>query len=65
MTPEEKAAYIMAAAARAIVRAIGAHAENMQRSHQGYSVAYDDAAISAIIDEEGIGENQVLQWLRS
>jgi len=64
MTPEEKAAYIIAASARAMIRALGAHAENMQRSHLGQSVAYCDAAISAIIDEEGIGEKAVLAFLQ-
>lgn len=64
MTPEQRAAIVNAAIARAMIRALGAWAENMQRAHCGQSMAYTDDAISAIIDEEGIGHNAVIAALR-
>lgn len=60
MTKEQAAAFVMAAAARAIVRAEGMAAENNQRKGQGKTAAYDEGAFLRVIEEEGIGHNAVL-----
>ena len=63
MTPEQMSALVSARVARALIRAMGMQAQNMQRAAVGSSMAYDDAAFFALIDEECIGENSVIQYL--
>lgn len=65
MNPSEKAALIQARCARAMIRAIGAQAENQQRLHCGYAVAYGDAEICAIIDDEQIDDESIRKVLES
>lgn len=52
-----------AAVARAIIRALGMQAENMQREILGYSMAYDEDAFLSLINEECIGYNDILKLL--
>lgn len=52
-----------AAIARAIIKALGMHAENMQREILGYSMAYDENAFLSLIDEECIEHNDILSLL--
>jgi hypothetical protein len=60
MTPEQSAAFVNAAIARALIRAQGMTAENLQRVHREESVAYTNEAFEKLIDEEGIGSNSVI-----
>ncbi len=60
MTDEQKAAYIQAQAVAALIEAMGMAAENMQRSHQGASIAYDEKAFLEIIEKYGIHHNAVI-----
>jgi hypothetical protein len=61
---ERRTAILMAAICRANIRAIGMQAENMQRAHQGEAMAYPEQAFRALIDEEGLGWNDVMERLR-
>jgi nitrous oxidase accessory protein NosD len=65
MTNEQKAAYVQAQAAAALIEAMGMAAENMQRSHQGASIAYDEKAFLAIIEKYGIHHNSVIGLFHS
>jgi hypothetical protein len=50
--------------ARAMIRAMAMQAENMQSSHRGDSMAYNERAFLALIDEESIGYNSIVMMLR-
>lgn len=63
-TPEERAAYINARVACALIEAAGMTAENMQRDKQGESMAYDSKAFRELIEEYGIHPNAVVTYLR-
>jgi len=60
MTDEQKAAYIFAQASCALIQAMGAFSENMQRNRLGQSVAYDENAFQGIIQEYGIHHNATI-----
>lgn len=60
MTPEQKAAYVMAQAACALIEAMGMTAANQQRSVIGASMAYDDDAFAGVITRYGIHHNSVM-----
>lgn len=65
MSPEQTAAIVTAAAARAMIRAFGMAAENSVRERHGDALAYDESAFVALIDEEQIDHNAVVTTLRS
>jgi hypothetical protein len=56
-------AMVVARAARALVRTSAMDAENLHRVNRGYAVAYTEEAFLQVIEEEGIGENQVISIL--
>ena len=60
MTPEQTAAFVNAAVARALIRALGMTAENMQQAQWEEPMAYTDKDFNKLLDEEGIGHNSVL-----
>ncbi|HWR21059.1 MAG TPA: hypothetical protein VN444_04265 [Verrucomicrobiae bacterium] len=60
MTPEQQAAIIYAASARASIRALGMASENAERMLRGEMRAYSEDAFLAIIREEGIDHDNVL-----
>jgi hypothetical protein len=64
MTSEETAADLNARIARATIRAMGMQAENMNRIHRGESMAYIEDDFVNVINEEGIGYNQVIHCLQ-
>ena len=64
MTPEQKAAYIMAQAAEAIIRAAGMGAENHKRLMMDESPAYDEEAYLKLIEEHGLDHNRLMTFLR-
>ena len=53
------AVFVIAAAARVNARVAGMHAENLQRIQRDESIAYPESAFRDLIDEEGVGHNQV------
>jgi len=57
---EQKIIEVNARCTRAMIRAMGMLAENQSRAHQGYSMAYVEKDFMKIIDDEGIGHNQVI-----
>lgn len=60
MTPEQKAAYIIAQAACAMAEIEGMKAENMQRQQRGESMAYVEDDFIGIPDKYGIHDNAVI-----
>ena len=57
MTPEQKAAYVQAQAASALIEAMGMQAENKRREQQGLSMAYGEEQFDALINKYGIHHN--------
>jgi len=64
MTPEQTAAYVTAQAACANAEVAGMTAENMQRAALGQSMAYDEAAFVAVIENYSIHHNAVIELMR-
>ena len=64
MTPEQRAAYVMAQAACANAEVAGMTAENMQREHRGESMAYVFDDFFAITEKYPIHHNAVVEWMR-
>lgn len=60
MTPEQKAAYIQAQTACALIEMEGMKAENQHRITRGETIAYDGEAFMAIIEKYGIHNNGVI-----
>ena len=58
-----KAAMINARCAAAMIRAMGMQAENQNRSHRGENVAYWEDDFNRVIEEEGVGHNDVMSVL--
>jgi hypothetical protein len=63
-TEAGRAAFVHAAVSRALIRAFGMVAANMERERHGHAPAYGEEAFEALVVEEGIGHNQVLMALR-
>lgn len=64
MTPIQTAAYVFAASVRVLAYVEGMKAENMQRQHRGEGMAYTDADFGKVIEDEGIGINDIIQMFR-
>ena len=62
MNENQKAAFINAAVARATIRALAMHAENMQREGLGQSMAYREEDFLGLIAEEGLHHNAVVSF---
>ena len=60
MTDEQRAAFLISQTTCAMIEAMGMHADNMQRQHQGASMAYDGGAFENLINKYGIGHNAAL-----
>lgn len=63
MDETQRAAFLMAQAAAALIEAFGMVADNMERTANGHTIAYDGAAFQAVIDRCGIGHNAAVTWL--
>lgn len=63
MNPEQRAAFLHAQAACAMIEAMGMVADNQHRQMQGHSIAYDGEAFQALIGRYGIGHNDAVTWL--
>ena len=63
MTPEQSAAYLNAAVARAIIEALGMVAENTWRMITDETVSYVEADFCELIDKHGIGPMAVAKLL--
>lgn len=57
MTDEQKAAYVIGESMVLLGRLLGMHAENMQRSHQGESMAYVYDDFEKVIDSSPVHHN--------
>ena len=62
MTPEQKAAFIMAQTAAVQAEIAGMQAENTFREMQGKTIVYDHEAFRRLIDEYGISHNAVVSF---
>jgi hypothetical protein len=60
MTPEQKAAYVMAQAAAALIEAMGMMASNMVRQQRGAPPQHWDDEFRNLVDKYGLRHNQVL-----
>jgi hypothetical protein len=63
MTSEQKAAFLNAAVARALIRALGMQAENMQRHYRGEAMAFVQGDFDNLTLEEGIEHNAIIGLL--
>jgi hypothetical protein len=64
MTENERAAYLSAQVACAMIEALGMMSENMQRQHRGESMAYTEEAFTRLQEQYPIGHNAALTWLK-
>jgi len=60
---QENTVILNARVARALIRAMGYQAENLQRQHRGESMAYMEKDFSDLIELEDIGHNDVISLL--
>jgi hypothetical protein len=63
-TEAARAAFVQAAVARALIRAFGMVAENLEHYRRKEPLPYGLVTFEALVAEEGIGHNQVLNSLR-
>lgn len=64
MTPEQKAAFIMAQTASAIGQIFAMHAENAQSHFSGEVPLNGRAEYQKVIDDHGINHNQVISFFQ-
>ena len=62
MTPEQKAAYVNAMSASALIEAMGMQAENQQRAAVGHSMAYTEDDFMKVIEKYGIHHNAIHEY---
>ena len=62
MTDEQKAAYIMAQAAVLNATVAGMTAENEDRISRGLTIAFDEAAFVAVVNDSGCHHNTVVAF---
>lgn len=60
MTDEQKAAYVIAMSAGAIIEAFGMVAENQQRVRRGEALAYPEEAFTKLMLHRGLHHNAVI-----
>ncbi len=60
MTPEQKAAFVMAQAACAMAEIAGMQAANQHRTQHGNSIMYGEEAFDGVIERNCISHNAVL-----
>lgn len=65
MNENQKAAYVMAQAARVFALVAGMQAENQQRAAEGCAMAYREEDFHRVVDEHGIGHNDVIGFFQS
>lgn len=65
MNDEQKAAYVMAQAACALIEVAGMIAANQVRQMKGHSLAYDEEAFNSISIKYGIHHNAVIGLFHS
>ncbi len=64
MTPEERAAFIIAQAACLNAEVAGMLAENQHRMNCGNSIAYGEEAFQDVIDKSVCNHNAAISFLR-
>lgn len=65
MTPEQKAAYVIAMSAYVMARVAGMQAENALRIDRGDALAYPEEAFEKVAIESGIHHNAVISLFNS
>jgi hypothetical protein len=65
MTPETAAAFVTAAATRALLRMEAMKAANHERTESGLALAYGEEAFLNVIVDEGIGHNSVVTTINN
>lgn len=65
MNPEQQAAFVIAQAASAMIEALGMVAANQERTANGHTIAYDEAAFVAVAARHTIGHNDVIGLFHS
>lgn len=64
MTPEQKAAYIIAQSAAALGQIFAMHAENAKFHFSGEESPHGREAYEEVINSHGINHNQVIEFFR-
>ena len=65
MTPEQAAAYVHAQSVAALATIEGMKAENKDRVAHGYTLAYDEAAFTDVINSYGLHHNAIVETFRN
>lgn len=60
MTPEQKAAYVMAQSVSAMATIEGMKAANREREARGHVLAYGEDAFNGVIDQYGLSPGAVM-----
>lgn len=63
MTPEQKAAFVMAQSTAALIEALGMMSLNMQRAQRGETIAYEERSFEQLIEQYGLGHNTLVGFL--
>jgi len=64
MTPEQKAAYVMAQSVAAMATIEGMKAENRKREARGDTLAWNKESFDSVIENYGLGHNQLMGLFR-
>lgn len=63
MNEEQRAAFLIAQTACAMIEAMGMVADNQMRAFSNEPPAYTKGAFDALIDRYGLGHNAAVTWL--
>ena len=64
MTPEQKAAYVMAQSVAAMATIEGMKTTNVERELQGHTLAYAEDAFTQVINDYGLHHNALMGLFR-
>lgn len=64
MTPEQKAAYVMAQSVSAMAAIEGMKAANREQAWRNCPLVYDKAAFDSVINDYGLSHNAVMGLFR-
>jgi hypothetical protein len=64
MTPEQKAAYVIAQSVAAFAEVAGMIAINSELNRQGHALAYNDMSFYAVIERYGLHSNALITFFR-
>lgn len=64
MTPEQKAAFVIANSVAVLGQLLAMHHKNMQRQHRGEANAYTEEQFIECADSRGLGWNELIGFLQ-